>query len=123
MRIALIHSKQDVAGVNIRHHLESLLAAGERWPLAENHTLAFHEVDGRLIYQDRIDEEIDSDLIIFISRHSSAQPMPALTVHVTGNYDTADLGGEPGALAPAAPAWMHTILRNLASRAPEGYRV
>ena len=123
MRIALIHSKQDVAGVNIRHHLESLLAAGERWPLAENHTLAFHEVDGRLIYQDRIDEASDSDLIIFISRHSSAQPMPALTVHVTGNYDTADLGGEPGALAPAAPAWMHTILRNLASRAPEGYRV
>ena len=49
--------------------------------------------------------------------------MPALTVHVTGNYDTADLGGEPGALAPAAPAWMHAILRNLAARAPEGYRV
>ncbi|MCK8518180.1 D-aminoacyl-tRNA deacylase [Methanoculleus sp. 7T] len=123
MRIALIHSKQDVAGVNIRHHLEALLAEGGGWPLGALHTLTFHEVDGRLIYQDRIDEAVDADLIIFISRHSSAQPTPALTVHVTGNYDTADLGGEPGALAPAAPAWMHAVLRNLAARAPEGYRV
>ncbi len=123
MRIALINSRQDVAGVNIRQNLEELLAAGERWPLADNHVLTFHEVDGRLIYQDRIDEEVEADLIIFISRHASARPVPALTVHVTGNYDTADLGGEPGALAPAAPAWMHAILRNLAARAPEGYRV
>ncbi len=123
MRIALINSKQDVAGVNIRHHLRTLLEAGGRWPLAERHVLTFHEVAGRLIYQDRIDEEVDADLIIFISRHSSAQPTPALTVHITGNYETADLGGEPGMLAPAAPAWMHAILQNLAARAPEGYRV
>ena len=123
MRIALINSKQDVAGVTIRRHLEILLTTGGRWPLAENHTLAFHEVDGRLIHQDRIDDEVDADLILFISRHASAQPTPALTVHVTGNYETADLGGEPGALAPAAPAWMRAILQNLAARAPEGYRV
>ncbi len=123
MRIALIHSKHDIAGVNIRQHIDDLLAAGGRWPLAGNHTLVFHEVDGRLIHQDRIDEEVDCDLIIFISRHSSTRPIPALTVHVTGNYDTADLGGEPGMLAPAAPAWMHAVLRNLAARAPDGYRV
>ncbi len=123
MRIALINSKQDRAGINIREHLQEMLSGGGGWPLADRHSLTFHEVDGRLIAQDRIDEEIDCDLIIFLSRHSSAQPTPALTVHVTGNYDTADLGGEPEALAPAAPAWMHAILRNLADRAPRGYRV
>ncbi|MCM2465395.1 D-aminoacyl-tRNA deacylase [Methanoculleus oceani] len=123
MRIALINSKQDIAGAAIRHHLRTLLAAGGRWPLAEHHLLTFHEIDGRLIYQEQVDEGVDADLIIFISRHSSAQPTPALTVHVTGNYEAADLGGEPGTLAPAAPAWMHAILRNLAARAPEGYRV
>ncbi|NLB00961.1 MAG: D-tyrosyl-tRNA(Tyr) deacylase [Methanomicrobiales archaeon] len=123
MRIVLINSKQDVAGVNIRDHLTALLATGRRWPLTERHDLAFHEVDDRLIHLDRIDEEIDADLIIFISRHASMHPTPALTVHVTGNYETADLGGEAGRLAPAAPAWMHAILRNLAARAPEGYRV
>lgn len=123
MRIALINSKYDAAGVNIRQNLEDLIATGRRWPLTENHTLVFHETDGRLIHQDRIDEEIDCDLIIFISRHSSTRPIPALTVHVTGNYDTADLGGEVRALAPAAPAWMHVILQNLSERAPDGYRV
>jgi D-aminoacyl-tRNA deacylase len=123
MRIALINSREDVAGVNIKHHLETLLAAGGRWPLAEQHELTFCEVAGRLIHQARIDEEIDADLILFISRHSSVHPTPALTVHVTGNYEAADLGGEPGKLAPAAPAWMHAILGNLAARAPEGYRV
>jgi D-aminoacyl-tRNA deacylase len=123
MRIALINSEQDVAGVTIRHHLDTLLAAGGRWPLAERHDLAFHEVAGKLIHQDGIDREVDADLILFISRHASVHQTPALTVHVTGNYETADLGGEPGKLAPAAPAWMHAILGNLAARAPEGYRV
>ena len=123
MRIALINSRVDAAGVNIRDHLGVLLTEGGRWPLADDHELVFYEVAGRLIYQDRIDEEVDADLIVFISRHASAQPVPALTVHVTGNYEAADLGGEPGVLAPAAPAWMHAILGNLAARAPEGYRV
>lgn len=123
MRIALINSQQDVGGVNIKNHLQTLLAAGGRWPLAEQHELTFYEVAGRLIHQDRIDEEVDADLILFISRHASVHPTPALTVHVTGNYEGADLGGEPGRLAPAAPAWMHAILGNLAARAPEGYRV
>ena len=68
MRIALINSKQDIAGVNIRDNLRTLLREGGPWPLAD-HELAFHEIDGRLIYQDRIDETIDADLIIFISRH------------------------------------------------------
>ncbi|KLK89068.1 D-tyrosyl-tRNA(Tyr) deacylase [Methanoculleus sediminis] len=123
MQIALINSEQDTAGVNIRNHLRALLAEGKPWPLADRHTLAFYEVDGRLIHQDRIDGKVDADLIVFISRHASVHQMPALTVHVTGNYETADLGGEPGRLAPAAPAWMHAILGNLAARAPEGYRV
>jgi D-aminoacyl-tRNA deacylase len=123
MQIALISSKQDAAGVNIRDHLLTMLEENGPWPLAERHTLAFHEVAGRLIHQDRIDATVDADLILFISRHSSAQPMPALTVHVTGNFETAELGGEARSLAPAAPDWMHAILRHLAANAPAGYRV
>ncbi|WP_342686259.1 D-aminoacyl-tRNA deacylase [Methanoculleus sp. UBA291] len=123
MRIALINSREDCAGVNIRDRLRELLAEGGSWPLANRHTLAFHEIAGRLIYQDRIDEEVDADLIIFLSRHSSVHPTPALTVHATGNYGAAELGGEPQTLAPASPAWMHAVLGSLAARAPEGYRV
>jgi D-aminoacyl-tRNA deacylase len=123
MRIVLINSRQDPGGVNIRQNLLSLLEKSEDWPLAKQHDLTFLEVDERLIYQERIDADLDADLIIFISRHSSRQPVPALTVHVTGNYASADLGGEERTLPPAAPEWMHALLRRCAENAPEGYRV
>ncbi len=123
MDITFINSRQDLAGTNIREHLLLLLGEERRWPLAERHTLRFFEVDERLIYQERIDTEVEADLIVFISRHSSRHPVPALTVHVTGNFGTADLGGEARALAPAAPDWMHALLRNLKRNAPDGYRV
>ncbi|MDN7024524.1 D-tyrosyl-tRNA(Tyr) deacylase [Methanoculleus sp. FWC-SCC1] len=123
MRIAIVNSRQDPGGVNIRQHLLSLLDGPEDWPLTEQHDLTFLEVDERLIYQDRIDAGLDADLILFISRHSSRHPVPALTVHVTGNYAAAALGGEERMLAPAAPEWMHALLHRCARSAPEGYRV
>jgi len=78
-------------------------------------------VEGRLIFEDGIDQDIDTDLVIFLSRHASVHPVPVLTVHVTGNMGNAELGGKPGSLAPAAPAWMQAVLRNLKERAPPGY--
>src|SRR5690606_3890270 len=89
----------------------------------EKHELSHCHVRDRLIYQDNIDRELDSDLIIFLSRHSSVNPVPVLTVHVTGNITTADFGGSERVLAFAAPGWMHAILRGLHARRPEGYRV
>ncbi len=128
MHIALINSRQDPGGVTIRRHLLDLLDAGKEdgtpWRLEESASIECIEVDGRLIFQDHIDDEITADCIFFISRHSSTtHPVPALTVHVTGNYGAADLGGAPRTLAPAAPAWMYAILRNLSVWAPDGYRV
>jgi D-aminoacyl-tRNA deacylase len=44
-------------------------------------------------------------------------------VHVTGNFGTAEVGGTPRTLAPAAPAMMQATLRALRKHCPEGYRV
>ena len=63
----------------------------------------FIEVDERLIHAEHIDAQIDADLIIFLSRHYSVNPVPVLTVHVTGNFGTAEVGGTARTLAPAAP--------------------
>ncbi|MCC7565325.1 MAG: D-tyrosyl-tRNA(Tyr) deacylase [Methanomicrobiaceae archaeon] len=124
MHIAIVSSRQDPGGVNIRRHLlERLARRPGDWPLLQAHHLEFLEVEGRLIYEDRIDEKTDADLILFISRHASSHPVPALTVHVTGNYGPAELGGEARTLTPAAPELMHAVLNNLAHRAPDGYRV
>ncbi|MDO8873555.1 MAG: D-aminoacyl-tRNA deacylase [Methanoregula sp.] len=124
MKVALVNSRQDKAGVNIRLHIEQLLTAvpDGRWQ-EQGRTYEFFEVEERLIHAGGVDERIDADLVIFLSRHSSVNPVPVLTVHVTGNFGVAELGGSARTLAPAAPAMMQATLRALAKHCPEGYRV
>jgi D-aminoacyl-tRNA deacylase len=121
VKIALINSRIDPAGRNIRSRIEELIEGG-RAP-AQVHRFEFLETEGRLIYEDFIDRGTDADLIFFLSRHASARPQPVLTVHVSGNFHEAALGGKEGSLPPAAPEWMHALLNELSSRAPPGYRV
>ena len=124
MKIALVSSLQDPGGTTIHNCLEDLTGNNpvSSFPLFR-HEVVSRRVGERLIYQDYLDRDMDADLIIFLSRHSSVNPVPVLTVHVTGNLSTADFGGLPGSLPPASPAWMQAVLKNLASRAPPGYRV
>jgi len=121
MKVALINSREDVAGCNIRHHIEQCI--GESLPWGAEKSYEFFDVRGRLIHAEGVDDGIDADLVIFLSRHSSVNPVPVLTVHVTGNFGPAELGGSPRTLAPAAPAMMQATLRALARHCPEGYRV
>jgi D-aminoacyl-tRNA deacylase len=124
MKVALVNSQQDKAGLNIRHHIEQLLDTETPGGWAEyNRTYDFYDVEERLIHAETVDKNIDADLVIFLSRHASVNPVPVLTVHVTGNFRNAELGGKPRTLAPAAPAMMQATLRALARHCPEGYRV
>jgi D-aminoacyl-tRNA deacylase len=124
MKVALINSRQDKAGVNIRHYIEQLLDTDphEGW-WEQGRTYEFIEIAERLIHAEHIDTRVDADVLIFLSRHYSANPVPVLTVHVTGNFGTAEVGGTPRTLAPAAPAMMQATLRALRKHCPEGYRV
>ena len=120
MKIAIINSKIDIAGCNIRRHLLKRLGRADinddvRITFG-NHSLRFLETEEKLIYQNGLDKRTDCDLIIFISRHSSQNPMPALTVHTTGNYGKAMLGGNDRELATAAPAMMHAVLNAMNRR-------
>jgi len=121
MKVALVNSRQDLAGCTIRRHIEELLREGVVPDTGR--TYEFFEVDGRLIHAEGIDAGTPCDLVIFLSRHSSVNPVPVLTVHVTGNYGAAELGGSGRTLVPAAPAMMQAVLRALARHCPEGYRV
>jgi len=119
MKVALINSRQDKAGCAIRKHLETILGGKSRHG---DTTYEFSDVGSRLIHADGVDREMDCDLVMFICRHSSTNPVPVLTVHVTGNFRAAELGGAPGTLAAASPAMMQAVLRQLAKRCPAGYR-
>ena len=69
-----------------------------------------------MIYYDRLDDAIENQLgfrpeiIAFASRHSSKQKLPALTVHVTGNWGKAMYGGKDESLAMAEPRAMKLAL-------------
>ncbi|MBN2733346.1 MAG: D-tyrosyl-tRNA(Tyr) deacylase [Methanomicrobiaceae archaeon] len=124
MRIAIINSKTDAAGKNIRRHLIAATGKDTNLPFKYySHTLTFIETDDHLIYENSLDKRAESDLIIFISRHTSKHPLPVLTVHVTGNYGNAMLGGEDRKLAAASPEFMHAVLNQMAKRVPKGYKV
>lgn len=115
----LISSKQDPAGIRIHREIYRLLE--ETPALAEN--LEHLEVPERLIYLDGPSLPKTADRILFLSRHSSKQPRRVLTVHVTGNFGTADFGGEDKTLTPAATPLMYVLIRELLHHAPEGYEV
>lgn len=123
MKIAFVSSMQDKAGQNIRHHLLQLLDPGDPGWQQPDRTYEFIETGGRLIHAEGIDRKTDADLLIFISRHASVNPVPVLTAHITGNFREAELGGTPRTLAPCATGMMQAALRSLARYCPEGYRV
>ena len=115
----LISSRKDPAGSLIHEELLSLLENDKR---ALPYIRHWH-AEERLIYLDGPSLPHDADRILFLSRHASERPRPVLTVHVTGNYGSADYGGEPGTLTPAAPDLMHALMSRLVIHAPEGYEV
>jgi D-aminoacyl-tRNA deacylase len=123
MKVCLVNSAQDKAGVNIRKQIEGMLDERGGTVQKTGRTYEFHEVEGRLIYADGVDAGLSTDLVIFLSRHASINPVPVLTVHVTGNLRDAELGGSPRSLPPAAPGMMQAVLRELAKNCPAGYRV
>lgn len=64
----------------------------------------------------------DVDLLAFASRHAG-ETGPLLSAHHPGNFGPAEHGGEPNALARAAPNAHAAAVRSLSARAPDGYGV
>jgi D-aminoacyl-tRNA deacylase len=62
------------------------------------------------------------DLLVFAAKHAG-DTGPLLTAHHTGNFGPADHGGEPNALARAAPNAHATVVDALDAHAPDGYDV
>ena len=125
MIIDIVNSDSDPAGRNIRAAIDDLLKNPPEggFPLFRGNEVTFHTVSGRIIHAEKTAVNPDADLIIVVSRHSSVNPVPVLTVHPAGNFGTAGLGGRDRELGLTHPAWMKSVLQNHAKFAPEGYRV
>lgn len=118
-QILLISSRADPAGSLIHKEVRRLLE--ENPYLQERYQHRYF--DERLIYLEGSSLVTDADLIIFLSRHASKEPRSVLTVHVTGNYGTAEYGGSSGTLTPAATRMMHALMNRLEEHVPKGYTV
>ncbi|HJJ72139.1 MAG TPA: D-tyrosyl-tRNA(Tyr) deacylase, partial [Methanocorpusculum sp.] len=125
MIIDILNSDIDPAGRNIRRAIDMLIEehGKDAFPLFDGNEVTFHTTDERIVNTDRSVLNPNADLIIVVSRHSSVNPVPVLTVHPPGNFGDAQLGGNSKELGLTSPAWMKAVLCNHAKFVPEGYRV
>jgi len=115
----------DLASMNIKHKLVEHFGFKEteqefdKSPVYRWKDVLLLTTDREMIYYDNLDREIAKQLnitpeiIIFASRHSSQQKLPALTTHVTGNWGKAMYGGKDESLAIAEPKAMKLALLKL----------
>ena len=82
--------------------------------------IPFHQVKEAPIYAN---VEIQDNIFIFASKHSSAAGVPSLSVHFPGNWNTANLGGKQKTLCKAAPLEMKEAFLELHKSSPEGLQV
>ncbi|MEF8975426.1 MAG: D-aminoacyl-tRNA deacylase [Halapricum sp.] len=132
--LGIVVSRADSASVHIGEHLRDLAD----WEIETDDSRQDGE-GGGTIYRlddaevrefdpfhlelDRVAEAFDDpDLIVFASRHSG-ETGKLLTAHHTGNFGTAEYGGEDGAFAAACPNAHKRVVEALTRHAPEDYEV
>ncbi len=89
MKLAVVISKQNIAGMNISAFLEGRLPKN----------MGLHFIEKHMCYADEV-EEFKEDFIIFASSHKSDSGKPTLSTHCVGNWSKAELGGRDFTLVP-----------------------
>ncbi|MDE1804567.1 MAG: hypothetical protein KGH59_02165 [Candidatus Micrarchaeota archaeon] len=123
--IGLISSESDHASRNISEHLiescgfeRSKVAGMECW---KKERAALFRIDTPLISGEIVDSW-GLEAIYFLSKHKSAQGVPALTTHSLGNWTgEAKMGGRPMELSFAAPVEMLGIISAIEKIKLEGF--
>jgi D-aminoacyl-tRNA deacylase len=104
--ILIVASSKDMASLNIKKQILNNYNFNETAENFQGNPIYTIEVNGKdiklatlrdeSVYAQNITELFpNSELIVFISRHSSASGTPTLSVHIPGNLGEAKLGGIP----------------------------
>src|SRR3989338_8615737 len=104
MKIAIISSSKDPAGVNIRNNLikhYDFQDANEKFDgnavfelNIEDKKIKLYLINDDLIFAEDIDKRIDAGILIFASKHRSKENTKSFAVHSIGNWHGAELGGK-----------------------------
>ncbi|MEM0230782.1 MAG: D-aminoacyl-tRNA deacylase [Candidatus Woesearchaeota archaeon] len=118
MRFALVCSELDAAGINIRNRLLELEKFEERGTFDGNPYFKLkgaeaevYTLNSEMVRREQICEEIKADFFIFMSKHKSSSGIPSLSVHATGNWGVAELGGASRRLSVANAAYLKRALQ------------
>lgn len=115
----LIASREDKASMSIASAVLDLYSFEpvENYPgILKHGDYLFSYIDMKHLYLDNFGELFGSlkekiDDVIFLSKHSSKADIKSLTVHPTGNFSEAKLGGRERKLSMTDPGKMSSTLR------------
>ncbi len=116
----IVVSKEDIGGMNIRSRLlegfdfretEREYRGNKYWE-SKKAGMELLLIDSLHIFSEWLDE-LESDFIIFASRHSSKSGKPTLSTHPVGNWGKAELGGKSRELGLSSAALMKSYLVGL----------
>jgi D-aminoacyl-tRNA deacylase len=111
MKFTIIISKKDTASLNIYEELKKLKVPNIK-------VIQCHSIDS-----DYLDKDLNTDFIIFASKHSSKSLKKTLTVHSIGNFGKAIAGGEDNKLPPTSAAVQKELFLELKKRNNLDYEV
>ena len=123
--ILLVASNKDIAGMNIASQaLSNFPFTKTNETYQENPVyqaqiqrkkVQLFTIKAESVYAQTLPECFpSSELIVFLSRHSSKSGKPTLSVHTPGNFTDAELGGLPRRLSVAPASAMRDALKALA---------
>ncbi|MFA6089677.1 MAG: D-aminoacyl-tRNA deacylase [Candidatus Woesearchaeota archaeon] len=116
MKFAIIVSKKDIAGLNIKDKLQkyhsflpteeifdsnSVMKFGDK-----NNEVKLFTIENDSIHSENIDKKIYADNFIFATKHQAASGTHSLSIHVPGNFGMAGAGGKNHFLGKAMSSFM-----------------
>jgi len=123
--ILLVASRKDIAGLNIAKHILKNYPFKKTAETHQDNPVFSTDINGKKVNYTMLNEEsvnaqhlpdafTNLNLIVFLSKHSSASGTPTLSVHTPGNLSTAELGGLPKQVSVAPATAMQNTLKALA---------
>ena len=122
--ILLVASKKDIASLNIKKQILKQYPFKKTSKTFQKNSIYEANLSGKDIMLVTLNQESvnaqnlpecfpNSEIDVFISRHSSASGKPTLSVHTPGNFDEAMLGGLPKTLSISPAKAMSDALKAL----------
>lgn len=118
-KVSIITSKVDPASTNMRENLLKMVVWSAEGTykgnlvqtLTDTPAVSLYTVEKHTIYCDGIDLDVEGDILIFVSTHTSKSRIPSFTCHMPGNWGKAELGGRDRTLTRSSPPVLKHALR------------